>query len=113
MIILNGKIFREASFINEEELENFVKSHYKIFFGEHSLYTSQFSVSTIGGKTSVPDGIAVDFKNRIWYVIEVELKTAWCMGPHNSASYEASCGCVESVREGKDSVLLHEDYKRK
>lgn len=74
MIILNGKIFREASFINEEELENFVKSHYKIFFGEHSLYTSQFSVSTIGGKTSVPDGIAVDFKNRIWYVIEVELK---------------------------------------
>ena len=66
------QIFSEATFDNEEELQNWAFSSIDTFLPQ-SYLMSGFQISTISGKNGVPDGFAFDFENREWCLIECEL----------------------------------------
>lgn len=66
------KSFKKLQFNNEKEVEKVVADHYKILFGDLSMYLEQISIETPGGKCTTPDGIVIDFKNKRWFIVEVE-----------------------------------------
>ena len=73
MILIGSKKFRKVSFDSEEEIEKVVRDYYKLLFGEHSIYLPQQYIKTVGGIGSVPDAFALNFKEEVWYIVEVEL----------------------------------------
>lgn len=64
--------FKKLQFNNEKEVEKVVADHYRLLFGDLSMYLEQVSVETPDGKSTTPDGIVVDFKNKRWFIVEVE-----------------------------------------
>ena len=73
MIIAGSKKLKKVNFENEEELEKVVKDFYENLFGEYSIYLPQRYVITAGGFGSVPDAFVLNFKERSWYIVEIEL----------------------------------------
>jgi len=60
-------------FENEDELEEIVRNYYELLFGEHSIYLPQQCITTVSGSGSVPDAFVLNFKEKVWYVVEIEL----------------------------------------
>ena len=75
MLIFNDKIYLKDNFNSEFELEELINKHYNKFFGKYSIYVPQIKVSSTAGTSSIPDGFAIDFEKKIWYVVEIELKS--------------------------------------
>ena len=75
MLILENKVYYRDKFENEQELEKLVIDHYDKLFGKHTIYLPQVMIADAAGTSSIPDGIAVDLKNKRWYVVEIELKS--------------------------------------
>lgn len=74
MLILDGIRYHLHRYKNELELEEFAIEHYKDIFGENTLYFPiKRSIKTKAGLRTVPDGYLVDFAQRSFYLIEVEL----------------------------------------
>lgn len=73
-LIIDSQGFNLSKPRNEAELENMVKEHSKLIFGNASLY---FDIKeTITTKTDVgskPDGYAISIADKRWYIVEVEL----------------------------------------
>jgi len=61
------------NFRDESELEEVVSKNYKLLFGEYSIYLPQQHIKTTAGFVAIPDAIVLNFRDRIWYVVEVEL----------------------------------------
>lgn len=73
MLVSKQGTYRKVEFDNEKELENVVIENYKLLFGGYSILIPQKTVSTSGGHSTTPDIIVLNFKDRAWYVVEVEL----------------------------------------
>ena len=73
MLLIGNKRFRESEFDNESELERVVMENYELLFGEYSIYLPQKEVKTSGGSGSVPDAFVLNFKDKVWYIVEIEL----------------------------------------
>lgn len=62
----------ELAFDKEEDLERWVFSNLDEFLGK-SILLKKFFIETPAGKGAVPDGIAFNFTDGEWYVLECEL----------------------------------------
>lgn len=74
---MDGIKYRLCKIDKEEELEQFVKNHYKDIFGEDSLYFDlKQKLISKAGVGSIPDGYVIKFSGQPkWYVVEVELSS--------------------------------------
>ncbi len=48
-------------------------NNYVLLFGNYSIYLSQKKIKTSEGFASIPDAVVLNFKERVWYIVEVEL----------------------------------------
>jgi hypothetical protein len=72
-IILSSRLFKKAEFDDEIELEKAVWSNPEVIFGGEVIYVPQKSIETVGGISTIPDGIAINLSAERWYIVEVEL----------------------------------------
>lgn len=77
LLIVDGVKYQPCKIDKEEELEEFVKEHYKEIFGEDSLYFDlKRKLTSKAGVGSIPDGYVIKFSDPPkWYVVEVELSS--------------------------------------
>jgi hypothetical protein len=73
MLISNDKKFIKSPFDNESELERVVTSNYEYLFGPDSFYLPKTKIKTGDGVGTIPDGFAIDIRQRKWYIVEAEL----------------------------------------
>jgi hypothetical protein len=62
----------EVDFDSEKELENWVRENITDFFPD-SIYIPGCSITTVSGKSGVPDGFVFNLEQYEWYVLEAEL----------------------------------------
>ncbi len=72
MLVGDKEVYVEAAFDNEEEIERVVLNNAEALFGSSSLYLPKSSISTLGGRTTVPDGFVINFQTDQWYIVEAE-----------------------------------------
>lgn len=75
VLIVDGVEYDEYSYSNEQELEESLKCHAKDMFGENSVFFEKQRLKSLAGMGSIPDGFVVDFANKCFYVVEVELSS--------------------------------------
>lgn len=63
----------QKTFDNEEELDNWVQSNFKTFFGDVIYIPGNFFINTKRNKGSKPDGFVLDLNNSSWTIVEAEL----------------------------------------
>ena len=68
----SGKVYSKIEFVNEDEIESVVFNNFKLLFGDYSVLLDKSHISTNSGKSTVPDGIIINFQENIWYILEVE-----------------------------------------
>ncbi len=73
MLISNDKKYIKTSFDNEAELEKVVIDNYEYLFGPDSFYLPKTKIKTSDGFGTIPDGFAIDIRQRRWYIVEAEL----------------------------------------
>jgi hypothetical protein len=73
--MVDGVKYEEYSYSTESELENSIKYHAKDIFGEDSIFFDKKQLTSLAGIGSVPDGFIVDFKNKIFRIVEVEMSS--------------------------------------
>jgi hypothetical protein len=62
----------DAQFENEKELQDWSFANLSTFFGNATLLPG-FRITTPAGKHGIPDGVAFNFEQRSWWLIECEL----------------------------------------
>ncbi len=72
MLIYNEDRFIEASFTNEEEIENVVFENYEYLFGYSSFLIPKALIKTNDGAGTIPDGFVIDLSKKRWYLVEAE-----------------------------------------
>jgi RAMA domain-containing protein len=75
VIILGDKRFIEASFDNEAEIERVVSANAEYIFGADSILLPKSRIRSADGFGTVPDGYAIDFASRRWFIVEAELSS--------------------------------------
>jgi hypothetical protein len=73
MLISSDKKFIKTNFENEAELEQVVIDNYEYLFGPDSFYLPKTLIKTADGHGTIPDGFAIDIRQRKWYIVEAEL----------------------------------------
>lgn len=73
MIITKTSKYIKTSFKDEKEIEDIVIKNYSFLFGPSSIFLPKISIKTEDGKATIPDGFAIDFEEKIWYLVEAEL----------------------------------------
>lgn len=73
MLISLDKKYIKASFDNEAELEKVVIDNYEYLFGPDSFYLPKTKIKTADGIGTIPDGFAIDIRQKRWYIVEAEL----------------------------------------
>jgi Restriction Enzyme Adenine Methylase Associated len=73
MIIIADRRFVSSSFDNEEEIERVVISNAEFIFGPDSIMLPKSLIKSADGSGTIPDGFAIDFASRRWFVVEAEL----------------------------------------
>lgn len=73
MIILGEQRFIETSFDNEEEIERVVLENAEYIFGADSYLLPKSLIKSAEGAGTIPDGYAIDFGSRRWFIVEAEL----------------------------------------
>ena len=73
MLISKDKKYIKTSFDNEAELEKVVIDNYEYLFGPDSFYLPKTKIKTSDGFGTIPDGFAIDIRQRRWYIVEAEL----------------------------------------
>ena len=64
---------KRIPFDNEMELDLWVQSNHKRFFGDVLFFKGNFLINTKRKKGSKPDGFILDLNNSSWTIIEAEL----------------------------------------
>ena len=72
-IVLDGVRYLRHDYVNEAELEDRFWSHAKHIFGPDVVILPRAKIRTSGDVAAIPDGFVVDVKNRVWFIVEVEL----------------------------------------
>src|SRR5215203_2008798 len=72
MLINDSQQFIKTHFDNEAEIESVVQKYAERLFGSSIIYLPQAKISTLGGKTTVPDAIVIDVESEEWFVVEAE-----------------------------------------
>jgi len=67
-----GKVYSKMEFSTEDEIENVVLHNFKLLFGDYSFLLGKNLITTNSGKGTIPDGIIIDFQEKVWYILEVE-----------------------------------------
>jgi hypothetical protein len=62
----------EADYMNEAELDKWTADNIQLFV-PGSIYLPPFQISTMTGKSGIPDGFAFSLQEQEWFVIEAEL----------------------------------------
>jgi hypothetical protein len=75
VIILGDKRFIEASFDNENEIERVVQANAEYIFGADSILLPKSLIRSADGFGTIPDGYAIDFGSRRWFIVEAELSS--------------------------------------
>ena len=75
MIIIDDRRFIEASFVNEEEIERVVLANAEYIFGADSILLPKSLIRSADGSGTIPDGYAIDFATRRWFIVEAELSS--------------------------------------
>lgn len=73
MIIIDDKKFVSAPFDNEEELEQVVINNAEYIFGPDTIMLPKSLIRSADGFGTIPDGYAIDFASRKWFIVEAEL----------------------------------------
>ena len=74
MFIIGSELFQETEFGDEAELEAIVEKHARLLFGNDTIYLSKKTlVKTSEGRGTIPDAFVIDYENKQWYLVEVEL----------------------------------------
>lgn len=73
MIIIGDRKFVTSSFENEEEIEGVVMSNAEFIFGPDSIMLPKSLIRSADGSGTIPDGFAIDFSSRRWFIVEAEL----------------------------------------
>jgi len=64
---------KEKKYNNEIELQVWLNENYKNIFGDIEYFIGDFKVYTSTNKGGIPDAWIIDFQNKTWGIIEVEL----------------------------------------
>jgi hypothetical protein len=75
MIIVADRKYIAASFDNEEEIERVVIKHAEYIFGPDSIILPKSIIRSADGFGTIPDGFAIDFAARRWFIVEAELSS--------------------------------------
>jgi len=75
MIIVNNRKFLPAAFENEQEIERVVIENAEYIFGPDSIMLPKSLIKSADGVGTVPDGFAIDFASRSWFIVEAELSS--------------------------------------
>lgn len=75
MIIVNNRRYVAASFDNEEEIERVVLENAEYIFGPDSILLPKSLIRSADGAGTIPDGYAIDFSSRRWFIVEAELSS--------------------------------------
>ncbi len=75
MIILSDRKFIAASFENEEEIERVAFENAEYIFGPDSILLPKSLIKSADGSGTIPDGFAIDFGSRRWFIVEAELSS--------------------------------------
>jgi len=75
MIIVNNQKYIAASFDNEEEIERVVIENAEYIFGPDSIMLPKSMIRSAEGSGTIPDGYAIDFASRRWFIVEAELSS--------------------------------------
>ena len=75
MIIVNNRKYVAASFNNEEEIERVVLENAEYIFGPDSIMLPKSLIRSADGSGTIPDGYAIDFSSRRWFIVEAELSS--------------------------------------
>jgi hypothetical protein len=75
MLIFGDRRFISATFDSEAEIENVVNENAEYIFGPDSILLPKSLIKSADGFGSVPDGFAVDFAARRWFIVEAELSS--------------------------------------
>lgn len=75
MIIIAEKKFVTSSFENEEEIEQVVIANAEFIFGPDSIMLPKSLIKSADGSGTIPDGFAIDFSARRWFIVEAELSS--------------------------------------
>jgi len=67
-----GRVYSKVEFSDETEVETVVISNFNLLFGDYSILLDKNLITTNSGKSTIPDGIIIDFQEKIWYILEVE-----------------------------------------
>jgi hypothetical protein len=73
MIIVADKKYVAAAFDDEEEIERVVLENAEYIFGADSIMLPKSLISSADGFGTIPDGFAIDFSARRWFIVEAEL----------------------------------------
>jgi hypothetical protein len=73
MLIAKDKKYIKTNFDNEAELEQVVIDNYEYLFGPDSFYLPKTLIKTGDGYGTIPDGFALDIRQKRWYIVEAEL----------------------------------------
>jgi len=75
MIIVNNRRYVAASFNNEEEIERVVLENAEYIFGPDLIMLPKSLIRSADGSGTIPDGYAIDFSSRRWFIVEAELSS--------------------------------------
>ncbi len=73
LIISENDKFQIYKYKSEKELEDIVVKYVKKLFGEEAIYFNKKKITSSKGISGITDGFIIDFKNKKFYVVEVEL----------------------------------------
>ena len=74
ILLKDGVKYVPYTYKNEKELESMFFEHYKDIFGEDTVLFQGSKIKTLSNIGTIPDAFIIDVKNKIWFVVEVELK---------------------------------------
>jgi hypothetical protein len=104
MLVTESEQFIPLPFDGETEIENVVEQFSENLFGSSIIYLSKARMSTIGGKSTIPEAIVIDVEREEWYVVEAELAI------HGTWSHIAPQISVQLAAAGssqtKDKIIL-------
>jgi len=75
MIIIADRKFVTSSFENEAEIERVVMTNAEFIFGPDSIMLPKSLIKSADGSGTIPDGFAIDFSSRRWFIVEAELSS--------------------------------------
>jgi len=75
MIIIADRKFVTSSFESEAEIERVVMTNAEFIFGPDSIMLPKSLIKSADGSGTIPDGFAIDFSSRRWFIVEAELSS--------------------------------------